>query len=403
MKNDPDKDKEVKHRWLLSTYLMLSMVTLIVAIWATFTKWQFFISPSYFPTPTRTLAPIYTFTPIQTITPSVTVTATPTFYSTEQTQAAVLTWTSTPTFYEISAKYTVQPTDILGALTINYPLWMMQGNGDEVSISIELPKNITDIEVISESTRVDIPLTATPKVNELGSDKVTIVIDGRMRVELKSSTIKIEALSDLIQPVDISSATQTVEASTKKSHKPTIWTFLITAPESVGHHRLNVAVFLDENSKKSSWNGSYQVDVVEPTNTPEPTLTPSLTPTFTLTPIPTTTPIPTLTPTPTLTFTPTATYTPTPTFGQSMVEGLRNDPWQVIPIILGGLAAIAAGVWKIFLPYLKRKDLISQLETQLKTASREDRERIKAELKRLKSIRWWEFWRENEVKAGEKE
>lgn len=287
--------------------------------------------------------------------------------------ATIDTPTPAPQSYEIVKLYAVQPTDVLGEILVSYPLWMRPGNSDQVKILIQLPQEVQDA-LVSSANRVDIPATATPIVGKSSIHRSSIIIDDRMRVELASITLDVQPRTASIQEINIREVGQASE-----------WIFSIKAPADLGYHLLDVSVFLDENSDSPSWIGSYQIEVLEPTSTPQPTSAPTFTATLPASP----TPIPT--------------PTPTPSFCESILIQIRDEPMDGISWLLGGLGVIALGFWKLVLPNLQRKDSINRLEDELKIlkrkgAPKDARYGIEVKIARLRSIRWWEFWRETDIK-----
>lgn len=292
------------------------------------------------------------------------VTATPTATATA-TWRPNLTQTVSPPSFELVKTYEIKDTDILGELSINYPLWLRPGTGELVKIAIQIPSGISNISIVN-GHRIDLPATVTPYIGELSIHKATIVLDNRMRIELASSTIEIQLRTPAIQDVEID-----------KKNVSTLWIWGITAPKEYGNHRLDVSVFLDEDSQQPSWFQSYQVEVVEPTNTPTPSHTPTLTPSRT--PSPTTT----------------LTFTPTPSYYQSMVDNARNDPWKALSVFLGIPAVIAlilASIWKILLPYLRWRQKIKNLEFDKKNATGNKKKAIEKELSDLKENWFSRIW-----------
>jgi hypothetical protein len=134
---------------------------------------------------------------------------------------------------------------------------------------------------------------------------------------------------------------------------------------------------LDEDSQQPSWFQSYQIEVVEPTNTPQPSDTPTSTPSRTPSP------------------TPTLTLTPTPSYYQSMMDNARSDPWKAISVFLGIPAVIAlilAAIWKILLPYLRWRQKIKKLESDKDNTTGAKKKAIEKELNDLKENWFNRIW-----------
>lgn len=353
---------------------ILSAVILLCLFAATLTLTSKLLTYSLIFTPTRTPPKPLT----QTIWPNI-ESLTPQLLTRTPTPSR----TPTPLEYEAAMQILPTETDVLGEIRIKYPAWLRPGTGDMVNISIQIPRDMQDFS-IDWALRIDLPATATPQIGSLENQHATILVDSRMRVELESSTLDIQPRTPAIQDID-----------TFGVENPSMWIFAITAPEALGKHRVDLSVFLDEESDQPSWFGSYQVEVVEPTNTPLPTATPSPRPTRTPSPIPTDTP----------TFTPT--ITPTLTFLQSTQNAVMEEPLQVIFYILGALAATAtalwAAFWKVFPAINNRTDRILKLYMALKDlpeGTRKDEKKkieekkkeIQAQINELKSVPWWKFW-----------
>ena len=252
---------------------------------------------------------------------------------------------------ESSEDTTITADTQVGEFSLSYPIWMRPDTSDAVLFTIIIPVEFAALEV-EEFSRTDIAPQSVPAIGALGSDQGTIFIDGRIRVELDSLTFQVKPEYPEVQSVDLTPNT------------PTYWAWSLLAPVEEGFHRINVKVFLDEESDNPSWFGTYQVEVLLPTPTPAPT--------------------------------PSATIPPTPTqsvsqrIGDQLIDNFGEILVALIPTILAIAAALGGFVVKPF----RRRARISALESSLDTAETEQEiASITSEIQQLKAIRWWQFWK----------
>jgi hypothetical protein len=101
--------------------------------------------------------------------------------------------------------------------------------------------------------------------------------------------------------------------------------------------------------------------------------------------------MPTSTPLPTLTPTPTPTATPIPPLKRAGEEILDD-----FPTVLAAVLTFIVGMTGLWLKYGKTQQRIKDLEDEITRLSKErdeTKENLEEEIKRLKSIKWWQFWR----------
>ncbi len=245
----------------------------------------------------------------------------------------------------------------LGEVKLSYPLRVSPQSSNIVSLSIYRPARLASsnpadflIVEIDEDAINSIP----PIHGDLFSDKVTILVDERMKAELSAQAFEIDPQFPAIQSVDLESI-----------GKATNWAWAIIAPVSEGVHVLNFRVFVDEESDTPSWFGAYQIEVLAPT------------------------PIPSDTPKPTLTNTP----SPTLTTLRKVEENLINESTKLLLEFITLLGSISAGIFGIIRAHLKRQDEIAELEKKLGSASMEEKPALIDKIAKLESIKWWQFWK----------
>ncbi len=250
-----------------------------------------------------------------------------------------------------SSEDTAVTTDTqVGEFNLSYPIWMRPGTSDSVLFTIVIPAEFAAMAV-EEFSRNDIEPQSVPAIGALGSDEGTIFIDGRIRVELDSLTFQVQPEYPAVQNVDLSPNT------------PTYWAWSLLAPVEEGFHRINVGVYLDEESDAPSWFGTYQVEVLLPTPTPAPTV---------------------VIPTP----------TPTQPVSQRIGDQLINNFGDILVALIPTLIAIGAALGGFVVKPFRRREAIRRLEI-LREAEESEAEitRLDDEIYELRAIRWWEFWK----------
>ncbi len=342
-------------------------------------------TPSELPTsisllPSLTLRPP-TDTPPPCPTPP--PTGTPTLDPRTPTALALLTQASETQIVAVDSVETSEDTQIteetrLGEFGLTYPPWMRPSTSDSVILTIIIPEELLSISLESVS-RKDISPQSAPAIGSLEQDRGNFLIDQLIRVEMDSSTIQIKDEYPQVQSIRF------------VPNSPTYWVWSIIAPQVEGSHRLNLKVFLDEESDSPSWFRTYQIEVLQPTPTPILISTPILT--NTLTSLPTYTLTPTVTPTPTDTLVPTPTSTPTPT--PSVWQQINDQRINIlITLISAAILGLVTAIGGLVRSNLRRRDKIRILERKAH-ASRSENERTKLndEIQQLREIRWWQFWR----------
>jgi hypothetical protein len=154
----------------------------------------------------------------------------------------------------------VVETDVLGEISLEYPVRMMPGSSNSVNASIYIPFDLAPTSPI-DIARVIIFPDFPPLFVDLNDTQTRILVAETMRIELTSPTFQITPLTP---------ATQTVNISGPKA--PTQWAWTIVAPNASGPHILTIQVYRGEDTYPS-WVGSIQAEVIEFSPTPIPTAT----------------------------------------------------------------------------------------------------------------------------------
>jgi hypothetical protein len=354
-------DKFGEWRWDVSVLQGGSMI-------ATSTEGMFWLNP--FPGSGNGTGPVHPYPSSPTAPPPI---ASPTRRPTATPRLP----TPTPTpFFETTDNPNISQTDVLGELNVEYPMRMIPESSDTVILSIYIPPALASLKPVSVE-RIQIPDDIPAVIGELNFYRTTILVAETMRAELSSPSFEIERLHPSQQYVKIQEVSQ-----------PTSWAWTIRAPNALGKQVFTLKIYLKQDINPA-WVGSFYVEVVEPSPTPKPTETPTriptATPTYTATPIPT--------PTPIYTATPTSTPTPTPLPPLSRVA---NQLIENSTTVLGAILTFIAAMAGIYAQYNKKKDKIEKLQEEISQISKErqeEHETLNREITRLKSIKWWQFWR----------
>jgi hypothetical protein len=178
------------------------------------------------------------------------------------TAAAELTATAAATEkpLAVTENTEVVETDVLGEISLEYPVRMMPGSSNSVNASIYIPFDLAPTSPI-DIARVIIFPDFPPLFVDLNDTQTRILVAETMRIELTSPTFQITPLTP---------ATQTVNISGPKA--PTQWAWTIVAPNASGPHILTIQVYRGEDTYPS-WVGSIQAEVIEFSPTPIPTAT----------------------------------------------------------------------------------------------------------------------------------
>jgi hypothetical protein len=178
------------------------------------------------------------------------------------TAAAELTATAAATEkpLAVTENTEVVETDVLGEISLEYPVRMMPGSSNSVNASIYIPFDLAPTSPI-DIARVIIFPDFPPLFVDLNDTQTRILVAETMRVELTLPTFQITPLTP---------ATQTVNISGPKA--PTQWAWTIVAPNASGPHILTIQVYRGEDTYPS-WVGSIQAEVIEFSPTPIPTAT----------------------------------------------------------------------------------------------------------------------------------
>ncbi len=287
-----------------------------------------------------------------------------------------------------------------GELNVDYPAWIEPNTSNNILVKINIPLAYLGLSTKNFSIMI---IPDTTSANRMSRGPISILVGEYMVVDLSSSTLKIipqtappsqskVEFSDVDPNQFRNKIWQRINLTTGN---PTTWLWSVIAPETEGRHDFYVNVGICEKITRSCDNELTLVGsilVAKPTSTPTLTLPPTFTHTPTSTPTLTLTSTPTSTPTSTLTPTSTPTPTPTPSLAQKIGTQLVNN----FPVVLGAILTFIIGLFTILanIQNNKRSNEIERLklEQQTQTAARKQAA-LEAEIARLKSIKWWQFWR----------
>jgi hypothetical protein len=289
-----------------------------------------------------------------------TPTATPTA---TRTPTPEITWTPTPKYeLEVTGRTSSWQSGVLGQLAIEYPLIMLPGSSDVFVLQISIPELLASVEPMAVSqvrSHSDVPRV----VGQPNSFMVVVCVTETMRAELTSIAFNIQNNGSSIQEIDLDDY-----------EKTTYWTWTIQPKQDVAGSQILTLLLYPDNSDTPWWSGHLEVDVVNPTPTPGvPTVTPTYTPqpTFTPTPSPTSTPQP-----------------PLIRVGDAVIDDF--------PAVLTAILTFIIGIVGLRLQYGKTQHRIKDLEDEIENLTTEHgivEKKLRAEIKRLKTIKWWQFWR----------
>lgn len=156
----------------------------------------------------------------------------------------------------------------LGEVDVSIPRLISPKSSNTVHVSIYRPSELASADptsfVIVEIDDNDLRIVS-PLYGEYFQDQRTILIDGRMKVEINAPAFEVKRLFPETQTVEI-----------EEIEKPTRWAWSVIAPETEGVHVINFKVYVDEDSETPSWFAAYQIEVKQPVPTPsEPAKPPS--------------------------------------------------------------------------------------------------------------------------------
>jgi hypothetical protein len=168
--------------------------------------------------------------------------------------------TPVPAYAEVTDQ-TINTTDkSLGEVEVSIPRLISPKSSNTIRVTIYRPSELASADpasfVIVEIDNDNFK-TVSPVYGKLFQDRRTILIDGRMKVEIAAPAFEVERLFPQIQTVE-----------TEEPEKPTRWAWTVIAPETQGVHVINFKVFVDEGSETPSWLGAYQIEVKQPVSTP---------------------------------------------------------------------------------------------------------------------------------------
>jgi hypothetical protein len=171
----------------------------------------------------------------------------------------------------------------VGQLEFEYPANILVNSSETVLLRVSLPYELASQDV-TEFQRIPLPID-NPETLGFSSYITRTMLYDAMRAKLTSPGLRVESIQgDILQRVHLD-----------EQGVPTNWEWVIQAPNYAGKQVMVLSVYLGA-SVQPSWVGSFDINVVMPTDTPAPTETNTLVP-----PIPTFTLSPTITPSPTLT------------------------------------------------------------------------------------------------------
>lgn len=257
---------------------------------------------------------------------------------------------------EIPAGVSIPPDTVLGELEAEYQPKMSRRASQAVMVTIRVPPELVSLAPL-EVARIEIDPTAT--LGELETSRTTILVADTMRVELTSPSFEIEGQFPTKQQVDI-----------QGTGEPTRWAWTIRAPDAAGIHVAAIRVYLWEDTSPS-WLGSVEIEVVDLPPTPAPTSTPTSTPT------------------------PTPVPTPTPPALQRVIDGLIANPASILDTCCAAFAAVVVAAIAAYadIRNSRRQEKIQRLELERQAKQDQEEKGLEREIARLKSIRWWQFWR----------
>jgi hypothetical protein len=226
---------------------------------------------------------------------------------------------------------------LIGELEVKYPVAMRPDTSDMIEVTVR-----PDVSYVrpAQITRVEIPLDDNFILGARRPYTTTIIVDDVMRMSLTSLSFTVEELI----PV-----TQTLGLNTR-------WAWTLKAPSTPGTHIFTIRAFHQEFSQPA-WVGSFLVEVANPTPTPSPTSTP----------VPTT-------------------------------ERIKNEFVDNSPSVFATCLTFIAAMATLYVTHQnnKRQAMIKKLEQENSATAQQqeaEKERLNAEIERLKSIRWWQVWR----------
>lgn len=136
----------------------------------------------------------------------------------------------------------------LGKLDVTYPVRMAPQASDTVILELSVPELLAAAEPVAVA-RVE---EAEPISEDLGRYDAVIFLAPRMRAELTSPGLTVEALTPAEQPVAINA----IDA-------PTSWAWTVQAPGTPGKQVLTLRLFRSGDDAPM-WIGSLRVNVVSP-------------------------------------------------------------------------------------------------------------------------------------------
>jgi hypothetical protein len=216
-------------------------------------------------------------------------------------------------------------TKTIGHMRIEYPQYIEVKTTRSIVLIVnvpELPKGASNVDF----ERIMLPVDYYKKIEPYGIYNSDIFVANWMYADLTTAGVASLPANKNLQDVDV-----------HPGGDPTIWTWLIEAPDSAGIRECVMSVYLGDK-RELVWQGVFEISVILSSQTST-----SAPPTQTHTPIP-----------PALTMEPTSTLTATPiSFVTSIGDNIREDFVAFLGVLLTFIAAIV-GIYYQFV-YSKEK------------------------------------------------
>jgi hypothetical protein len=252
---------------------------------------------------------------------------------------------------EVTDKSIILSDKFLGEVELSYPVRVHPQSSNIIRLSISrpdflassVPASFQIVEIDRDEINKDLSL-----YGDLHTDRSTILIDDKMKVEISAQTFGIEPHFPSIQNINL-----------KDPDAVTNWAWTITAPQAQGVHILNFKVFVDEESQSPSWFGAYQLEVSAPASSPQNTSISS---------------------------------SESTTQASFLDTSAFNSINQLIDL-LTIFSTIAAGVIAIKRRHVKRRVALMEIIQQHGPANEIDETELNDRISKLESIKWWQFWK----------
>jgi hypothetical protein len=239
----------------------------------------------------------------------------------------------------------------LGEVNLSYPKRVRPKSSNIVSLSISRPAMLASADPASfQIVELDQHAinTTSPINGDLSTDRSTILVDERMKVEVSAQAFEVEPHFPAVQGINL-------ETPDKASN----WAWTIIAPQAQGVHVLNFSVFVEEDSDIPSWFGAYQVEVFAPT--PNPPDEPLPSPESTI---------------------------------QGRISDLRifSSINQLLDFFTV-LSTILAGIFAIKRRHIRRQVDFAEVIYRAEPTTEMEELELSERISELESIKWWQFWK----------